>query len=285
MRLERAAQPDGIRGSDGRQSLRQDLAVTAMAAEDVVLDIEEERATDRGGLLTDREMSRSAMVVGHAAICAVAFEQIEHRLELAHQEHVAEHPAEAIVTETAALVLDRRRVRVERNRRGPKLAARPHRARIDNESLRHGRARVAELASRRDRTAWRVGGSAPARSQVSAAAVDAKRNTSRQSSSSSSSSARRLSPPRSAAPTSRPAVNASPAPTVSTTRLGIAGDVMLESRVYSWLPFAPSVTTTATGPVAARTSAAGSNDSSAARSRALTFMTSHEPSSSRMRSR
>src|SRR5438094_980594 len=68
MRLERAAQPDGIRGSDGRQSLRQDLAVTAMAAEDVVLDIEKERATDRGGLLTDREMSRSAMVVGPAAI-------------------------------------------------------------------------------------------------------------------------------------------------------------------------------------------------------------------------
>src|SRR5439155_10263685 len=88
MRLERAAQPDGIRGSDGRQSLRQDLAVTAMAAEDVVLDIEKERATDRGGLLTDREMSRSAMVVGHAAICAVAFRSEEHTSELQSRGHL-----------------------------------------------------------------------------------------------------------------------------------------------------------------------------------------------------
>jgi len=93
--------------------------------------------------------------------------------------------------------------------------------------------------------------------QFSAAAVAAKRITSRHCVSGSASSCALLALPASSRADDKPAVNVSPAPMVSaTTTRGAATVTGARSRRYSTAPLAPSVITTARGPACSQPAAA-----------------------------
>ena len=76
---------------DCRKALRDHLAVAAMAAEGVVVHVECRRLADRGRFLADREMRGPRIVVANVGVAARALEEIEHRLELADDDHVTQH--------------------------------------------------------------------------------------------------------------------------------------------------------------------------------------------------
>ena len=54
--------------ADGRHALGQDLAVRAVRAEDVVVDVQQEGLPHRGGLLADRQVRRPLVVVLDALV-------------------------------------------------------------------------------------------------------------------------------------------------------------------------------------------------------------------------
>ena len=122
---------------DRRQALGDELAVAAVAAEDVVLGAERQGRADCGAFLPDREVRRPAISVLDPAIGAARLEFTEHRLEFAHDQHVAQHLDQEPIAAPRAFVGQRPGVGMHRNRGESDLPAFPHDLRIDAQLFRH----------------------------------------------------------------------------------------------------------------------------------------------------
>ncbi len=81
---------------DRRQSLGQNLPVTAMAAVDVVVEAQMKRLTDRRRLLPDRQVGRPVMSARNAPVGVVELDLIQHGLKAANQDHVSLHPKQIL---------------------------------------------------------------------------------------------------------------------------------------------------------------------------------------------
>ena len=92
--------------------------MAAVAAVDVVVDVEQVRLTDGGGLLADGEVRRAAVVVLDALVVAAELHLVEHRLERADEHHVALDAQQVIRSKVAngQLPADRLGVLVDRDR-------------------------------------------------------------------------------------------------------------------------------------------------------------------------
>ncbi len=102
---------------DGREALGEDLPVAPVAAVDVILDRQEEGLAHGGGLLADGEVGRPLMDVGDVAVLARPLDLIQHRLELADEDHVPVDPDRVVCREGARdhLVGERATVLVDRD--------------------------------------------------------------------------------------------------------------------------------------------------------------------------
>ena len=69
--------------ADRGEPLRQNLAVAAVRAVDVIVWRQEERHPDRGGLLSDRQVGGPEMIVGDAFVQPLRLDLVQDRLELA----------------------------------------------------------------------------------------------------------------------------------------------------------------------------------------------------------
>ena len=111
---------------DRRQPLGDELAVTAVAAENVVLGAERQGSADGRAFLPDREVRRPAIGVLDPAIGAARLEFTEHRFEFAHDQHVAQHVDQEPIAAPRAFVGQRPGVGMHRNRGESDLPAFPH---------------------------------------------------------------------------------------------------------------------------------------------------------------
>ena len=100
---------------DRRESLGDEFAVTAMAAEDMVTGLERERRADRRSFVADREMRRPLVVMGDARIGARRLQGAQHDLELADDHHVTERVEQGGVAAGQPLLRDRRPIGVDGN--------------------------------------------------------------------------------------------------------------------------------------------------------------------------
>ena len=82
--------------SNGRQSLGQNLAVTAVAAVDVVVDAQMKGLTDRRRLLPERQVCRAVVSIRNAPIGVAELDFIQHGLKGANDDHVALHPKQIL---------------------------------------------------------------------------------------------------------------------------------------------------------------------------------------------
>ena len=101
---------------DGRQALGQDLAVTPVATEDVIVHRQEECLAHGGGFLADRKVGGALVDVRDVAVLSLPLDLVQHGLELADEDHVAiepegvrrgEYARRQFVGEGAAVVVDR----------------------------------------------------------------------------------------------------------------------------------------------------------------------------------
>src|ERR1700680_4160118 len=109
MRFHDCRQPLRLERRDRRKAFGDELAVTAMAAEDVILRAKRQRGTDRGALLTDREVGGTLVGELDAGIGAARLEGGEHRLEFADDEHRPQQLDQPGIAIALALVIERRR--------------------------------------------------------------------------------------------------------------------------------------------------------------------------------
>ena len=104
LHLHDVHEPPLVEPVDRRQALGDELAVAAVAAEDVVLGRKREGSADRRTFLADGKMGRALVGEFDSRIGAARLEVAEHRLELADDEHVAENAKEPGVAMTLALL-------------------------------------------------------------------------------------------------------------------------------------------------------------------------------------
>ena len=86
---------------DAAQTLGEDFAVAAVAAEDEVVGVEVVSHTYGCGFLPCGKVCRTGIVVFHAVVAARGLDQIEHGLELADGEHVAVDVQQVFLAEIA----------------------------------------------------------------------------------------------------------------------------------------------------------------------------------------
>jgi hypothetical protein len=75
-----------------RQALGQDFAMRTMRPENVIIHVEQISLTDRGRLLTDRQVRRPTMIVRNIAEMPLLLHRVKHFLERADDHHVALNP-------------------------------------------------------------------------------------------------------------------------------------------------------------------------------------------------
>src|SRR4029453_17181648 len=73
---------------DRGESLGQNLAMTPMGTEDMILGSQRERHPDGGGLLSDREVSRPGVIVRDAFAGPLGLDLVENRFEFPDRAHV-----------------------------------------------------------------------------------------------------------------------------------------------------------------------------------------------------
>ena len=144
-----AATRSGGRLRDRRQALGDELAVAAMAAKDLVFGLERQRLADRGALLAEREMRGAFVGVGDVGIGAFGLERGEHRLELAHDQHVAQHLAQRRIAAGGALVGEGGGVGAQGDFGEGQAAGPAQGHRIDGERFGHGTFQTGEHGAER----------------------------------------------------------------------------------------------------------------------------------------
>ena len=101
---------------DGTHALCQDLTVATVGAEDLVLGRKRHRLADSGALLAGREVGRAKVVEGDALVRPLFLDGVEHRLELADQQHVVVGTHQPILAPYLQFGFDIRLVLVHLNR-------------------------------------------------------------------------------------------------------------------------------------------------------------------------
>src|SRR5687767_9909690 len=111
--------------------------MAAVAAEDLVLNLQRECLSDCCRFLADREVSWAGVDVGHALVGAFPFDRVEHQLELAYQQHVSADAVQRFVAVQLPFVIKVRLVGVDWNRAKLEFSLGPNHCRVDEELFCH----------------------------------------------------------------------------------------------------------------------------------------------------
>ncbi len=117
--------------SDRAHAFRQDLTVTAVGTEDLVIRVEDHRLSDRGAFLTGGEVGRTEVLVGDSLVHSFFLDHVEHRLELANQEHIVIDANQALLAIGLELFLHIAHIVVDGDFRQHKGVFLPQRCRIE----------------------------------------------------------------------------------------------------------------------------------------------------------
>ena len=126
-----------IQPGDRRQPLGDELAMAAVAAEDVVVGLQRQRRADRRAFLADREMRRPLVDVVDPGIAALRLEGAEHRLEFADDHHVAQHAQQRCIAVALPFFGQWRRIGVNRDIGELQPGGLAHQQGIDKELFGH----------------------------------------------------------------------------------------------------------------------------------------------------
>ena len=124
--------------ADRGEPLRQDLAVAPVRAVDVIVRRQQKGHPHGGGFLPDRQVGRSEMIVGNAAIDPLRLDLVQDDLELADGGHVLPDGQEVPRREDRPLLRDRPGVGVDRNVGEPDAVFRQQSVGCEHNGLWHG---------------------------------------------------------------------------------------------------------------------------------------------------